>query len=446
MNELLRPALEDSGVKTLFEILGRDSGLALVGGCVRELLGARGETDLDLAVRLFPAEVKRRLEGAGIRVVETGIEHGTVLAVIDQKHYEITTFRVPGPRQGSEYSETLERDLEGRDFTINAIAYDLANSCLVDPFGGIADLQQGIVRCVGDARLRLAEDPLRILRLIRFGDAAGRAVDGESRRVAEALREGLTGVSIERIRSEFERILLAPYAAQGLRMMAQMGLLAFTVPELLQTIGVEQNDFHVHDVFEHTLAVIANAPPERVLRLTALFHDLGKPATLTVDEAGNRHFYLHEKISTDICREVMKRMRYSHDDIETVSLLVATHMRPFTCGPQGVRRLMRDLGEHLDQWFEFKHADRPPRGLPEEFEQGVAHFLKLLAEERNRTVGSVFAALAVRGEDVIAAGVCRGPRIGEILKQLHEEVLDLPERNNREYLLTRIDELSKKVS
>lgn len=443
MSELLRPAREDSGVCLLKDILGPASGLALVGGCIRERLSSGGDTDIDLAVRYEPLQVKKLLEERGIRVVETGIDHGTVLAVIEGRHYELTTFRVPGPRVGNRYSQTLEEDLAGRDFTINAIAWDLIAGKLVDPFLGIADLEAGRLSAVGDAHARLTEDPLRILRVIRFGYAAGRTVDPATEQAAKALGRLLTGVSVERIRSEIEHILLASHAAEGFRALAQLELLPYTIPELIQTIGVEQNDFHVHDVFEHTLDVITNAPVERILRLTALFHDMGKPATLSVDEQGRRHFYLHEKISTDICREVMKRLRYSHDDIDTVSLLVATHMRPLTCGPQGVRRLMRDLGPHLDRWFQFKHADKPPRGEPREFQEGVENFLRLLGDERRRTVGSVFSALAVRGEDVMAAGIPRGPRVGAILKQLHEEVLDEPERNSREYLLERIRELVK---
>ena len=434
-------ALSDSGIQKIFSILGDSSGLALVGGSVREFLSSRATTDVDLAVRLLPMQVKTALEGQGIRVIETGIEHGTVLAVIDQRHYEITTYRRPGPRIGSGYSETLETDLSGRDFTINAIAYNLATRKIVDPFAGARDLELGVLRCVGAARERFSEDPLRILRAIRFGVASGRIIDPQTEAAIVDLRQSLASVSIERIRHEVEQILLSPHAADGFRALARLELLPYTIPELQQTIGVEQNDYHVHDVFEHTMAVISNAPTDRILRLTALFHDLGKPATLSIGENGQRHFYLHEKISTEICQTVMKRMRYSQSDIDTVALLVATHMRPLTCGPQGVRRLIRDLGTDLERWFQFKFADRPPRVVEGEFEAGVENFTTLLHAERKRTVGSVFSSLGVSGQDVLLAGVREGPAVGGILKVLNDEVLEDPERNTRDYLLARIVEL-----
>lgn len=438
-SDLLRAAVDDSGIQRLFSVLGNDSGLALVGGSVRELLSQQAATDFDLAIRLHPDRVKSLLEQVGIRVIETGIEHGTVLAVLDHKHYEITTYRVPGPRVGNRYSETLETDLSGRDFTINAIAYDLASQRFVDPFLGAEDLKKGILRCVGSAEERFKEDPLRILRAVRFGPASGRTIHSETEKAAILLHDLLSSISIERIRNEFEKILMSSHPAQGLRALARMQLLPQTIPELQQTIGVEQNDYHVHDVFEHTLSVIENSPADRILRLTALFHDLGKPATLSIGDDGQRHFYLHEKVSTTICHDVMKRMRYSQSDIDTVSLLVATHMRPLSCGPQGVRRLMRDLGPHLESWFQFKFADRPPRGDPGEFEAGVAHFTALLDAEKNRVVGSVYSSLAISGEDVLKSGVAEGPAIGKILKSLNDEVLDDPEKNTRDYLLNRLE-------
>lgn len=443
MNELLRPALNDAGVMRLYKILGSESGLALVGGCVRELLKYRRPTDIDLAVRFEPQRVKSMLEAAGIRVVETGIAHGTVLAVIESAHYELTTFRKPGSRTQSEFSDSLEKDLEGRDFTINAIAFDLRSEKLVDPFGGIEDLDNDLLRAVGDAETRFREDPLRLLRMVRFGHASGRVVEMQTEGAATHTRELLSDVSIERVRTELEHILMAPCAREGFRALERLGMMSLTLPELQSTVGIEQNDFHVHDVFEHTLDVINNCPFDRLLRLTALFHDIAKPATLTVGDNGARHFYLHEKVGAEMCRAIMMRLKYSQEDIETVALLVDTHMRPLSCGPQGVRRLMRELGGHLDRWLEFKHADKPPRGEEREFQEGLANFLRLLDEEKHRTVGSVFSALAIRGDDLINLGVPKGPRIGQILKALNDEVLEVPDRNTREFLLARVAEILK---
>ncbi len=433
-------------MQKIFQILGPESKLALVGGCVRELLKYGAQTDVDLAVLFEPAKVKTMLESAGVRVVLTGIEHGTILAVINSSHYELTTFRKPGTRHQSEFSDLIETDLGGRDFTINAIAYDLSSRKIVDPFGGVSDLNHDLLRAVGSAEERFQEDPLRIMRMVRFGVAAGRTVDAATSDAARRLVPLLNSVSIERIRSEIEHILMSPCAPEGFRELARLGVLDITIPELSQTMGVEQNDFHIHDVFEHTLDVVNNCPYDRILRLTALFHDIAKPASLTVDEDGNRHFYLHEKIGANMCREIMERLKYSHDDIETVSLLVDTHMRPLSCGPQGVRRLMRELGGHLDRWLEFKYADKPPKGAPQEFEAGLENFNRLLEEEKRRTVGSVFSALAIRGDDVMNAGIPKGPRVGQILKLLNDEVLEVPDRNTREYLLARVADIARTQS
>ncbi len=440
-NSALQSLSESAGVSRLHSALGSDSELALVGGCVRDALSGVATTDIDLTTRLRPEETVSRLASANIRVIETGIEHGTVLAVIDGTHYEVTTFRQPGPRVGSGYSERLETDLSGRDFTINALAFDLSSRSLIDPFRGAQDLAQNLLRAVGDAQARFEEDPLRVLRMIRFGPAAGRAIEGETLTAARALGGRLKEVSVERIRHELDLILTGEHPAVALRMMLELGLLEVTLPEVLPTVGVEQNDFHIHDVFEHTLDVIQNAPAERILRWTALFHDLGKPATLTIDADGKRHFYLHEQVSGEIALTVMERLKFSHSDIKTIRLLVDLHMRPLTCGPTGLRRLIRELGDDFDNWFLFKHADRPPRGAVGEFERDVAHFTGLLSAERSRTVGSVYDSLAIRGDDITKTGVPEGPRVGMILKALRDEVLDEPERNTREYLLQRVEVL-----
>lgn len=425
----------------LLEVIGAlkaDSNPHVVGGAIRDLLEEQTPTDFDLAVGIEPPEVVRRLANASVRVIETGLHHGTVMAVVEEAHIEITTFRVPGQDSGH-YSSSIEEDLAGRDFTINALAFDIRQARLLDPFNGAADLDAGVVRAVGDPTARFREDALRILRAVRFGPAAGRVIES---RTAAAAREGareLRKISAERIRVELEKILLGE-ARAGFEALHQLGILEEVLPETLPSIDFAQNDFHTEDVFRHTLSVIERTPPERILRWTALFHDLGKPATLSTDAAGRRHFYRHEEVSTDLAKQVMERLKFSIDDQRAISLLVRHHMRPIECGPAGVRRLFRDLGTEFQRWRTFKLADAPPVMTDGEVQERLTRFDAMVtAEETRRLTRS--SQLTIDGNDLIAIGMVQGKALGDLLKKLEELVIEDPELNERDILLQRAKEL-----
>lgn len=415
--------------------LGESAEVLLVGGAVRDCLLGIAELDFDLATLLRPERVVECMRRAGIYVVETGLKHGTVTAVSDGHNVEITTFRKPARHDEQAYSESIEEDLSGRDFTINAIAYRLSGGELLDPFGGISDLKAGLLRAVGDPRTRFGEDPLRIMRMFRFGPAEGRRVDEATARAARELAASLGGVSVERIRGELEKILVGPCPREALRAMLEAGALERCLPELMPAVGFEQNEFHVHDVFEHTLQVICNAPSERILRLAALFHDIGKPHTLSVDEQGRRHFYRHETVGEGITKRAMRRLKFSNEDIKAVTSLVKHHMRPLECGPAGLRRLIRDLGPYFEQWRDLKKADRPPVMEPREFSERVRAFDAMLEAELARQRQSGKDKLALNGDDVVALGIRPGPDVGKVLAALREAVIEQPELNEREKLL-----------
>lgn len=422
-------------VQKIAASLGAEADLHLVGGTVRDLALGQDAADVDMATILHPEVGAERMRQAGIRVVDTALKHGTIIAVIDETNVEITTFRQPSDRDSNKYSRSIEEDLSGRDFTINAIAYSPTKEALVDPHGGLDDLRQGILRAVGSAEARFSEDPLRLLRMVRFGPAQCRTIDAATEAAARKLVESITKVSVERIRDEIENILVSEDPAEGMRTLQRMGLMRLLLPELEPMVGFEQNAFHIHDVFEHTLDVIGNTEPDPVMRLAALFHDTGKPHTLSVDEKGNRHFYLHEVQSRDICEAVMTRLRYSHEMIHAVSTLVRLHMRPLDCGPQGVRRLMRDLGPYFGRWIEFKKADATPVIPKEDFNKVLSGFQELVQEEENRQKGSVYGKLAVDGYDLIELGMKPGVALGKVLKQLEEAVIENPDVNEKEKLL-----------
>jgi tRNA nucleotidyltransferase (CCA-adding enzyme) len=421
-------------LKNLCRVL-QDGKPHLVGGAVRDVLSGLEPSDFDLATSLRPDEAIRLLSQAGIKVVETGIKHGTLSAIIGPHQIEITTFRRPAARDQALFSDSIEEDLSGRDFCINAMAYSCQDQLLVDPFGGRKDLTDNLLRAVGSAEERLREDPLRIMRMLRFGPAQGRTVEAALETAAQKLAGSLKNVSPERIRTEFEHILLSPYPAAGLRSMLKHKVLALLFPELMPMVGFEQNKYHTQNVFEHTLAVIEAAPPELTLRLAALFHDAGKPESLLIGPDGERHFYEHERISERIAKSVMEQLRFSNQSIQSVALLVRQHMRPLECGPAGARRLLRDLGPHFESWRRLKMADVPPVISPQEFTACLNGFDKLIQNEQHRTLAARRFGLVVDGHELIQLGIKPGPGLGKILKQLEEAIIEDPTLNERETLL-----------
>jgi tRNA nucleotidyltransferase (CCA-adding enzyme) len=411
--------------------------LYLVGGAVRDALSGLPIQDIDLATNLRPEAVRDILVGSGIRVYETGLHHGTVTALSSTgEPIEITTFRLPNPANLPLFSDSLVTDLSGRDFTINAIALNLFTLEVIDPYSGRQDIASGTIRLVGEDELRFIEDPLRILRMVRFGTASAREITPHTLEAAERHAPELSRISIERIRDEFTKILLSDFPKESLRQLRSLGILQSILPEIVPSFDCAQNRWHVEDVFEHTLSVISRAPADdRILRLTALFHDLGKPGTLSVDEAGERHFYAHELLSTTLCQEAMRRLKYSNEEIHDVSLLVRNHMRPIDCGVPGVRRLLRDLGPHFARFRRFQDADKTPILSDDSHRARTERFDALVSAELARLAGTPVDKLTINGDDLIKLGLSPGPIIGKILKTLGEAVLDTPEINTPELLL-----------
>jgi tRNA nucleotidyltransferase (CCA-adding enzyme) len=413
-----------------------------VGGSVRDAFITTADTDLDLATALTALEVKQRCDSHGIRIIETGIQHGTVLAVIDEVHIEVTTFRVPTSRDVHQTARDITTDLSGRDFTINALAFDVKEQKIIDPHNGLVDLERSILRAVGAADERFVEDPLRILRMIRFGDAQGRTIEASTLSAAHKHVTLLEKVSCERIKGELDKILLSPFPHRGLRKIHEIGALPYTIPELLPSVGFEQNKFHIHDVFEHTLWVLERTPHDGILRWSAIFHDIGKPHTLSVDTDGSRHFYSHEMVSEELSKKRMKDLRFSTDDSRSIASIVRHHMRPLDCGAPGVRRIIRDLGKDLSRWRQFKSADSPPTVSDQDFTTIANRFDQMLDSELKKMAGPSYGKLAVTGQDLISLGLKPGPQIGKLLKELEELVIEDPSVNSTERLL---DEAKKRM-
>lgn len=368
----------------------REAGFDLffVGGFVRDALSGRGEPhDIDATTGAKPEEFKPLLKKRAATLWDIGERFGTIGAKIEDFEVEVTTYRSDLYTEGSRhpeitFGETLEDDLARRDFTINAIAADALTGEVRDPFGGRKDLESGVIRAVGVPLDRMRDDPLRMLRAVRFQttlstDEKPFAMTSD---LESAIRENsgwLASISAERIREEFEKILVSGNVAAGIRTLVRLGLMEYIVPEFMETVDVKQEtEFHHKDVFEHTLIVLENIEAEPVLRKAAFFHDIGKPRTMGYEhrctycdhksiqkspgegecpECGGRtfakqvHFYGHENVGAAIARRAMNRLAYPKHDTEAVAHLVSNHMRPMSYAmardpwsDSAVRRFIRD--------------------------------------------------------------------------------------------------------
>jgi poly(A) polymerase len=374
---------------------GAGHELYLVGGYVRDALLGREHPDADAATDAHPRRTKQLLAPVAEHLWTVGEKFGTIGAEVGGYAVEVTTYRSDLYTEGSRhpevrFGESLEEDLARRDFTINAIAADALTGEILDPFGGRKDLESGVIRPVGDPLDRMRDDPLRMLRAVRF--QATLSIPGKpfamTPDLEEAIRNNahwLESISAERIRDEFEKILLSENVAQGLRTLVRLGLMAHVVPEFMETVNVEQEaEFHHKDVFEHTLIVVESIERDpqmsqwefSILRKAAFFHDIGKPRTLVYEHrctycgakstqksaeegecerCGGRtiprkiHFYGHENVGAGIARRAMRRLAYPKDDVDAVAHLVANHMRPmgYAVGrdpwsDSAIRRFIRD--------------------------------------------------------------------------------------------------------
>lgn len=420
----------------------------VVGGCVRDAILGRKPNDWDITTSALPEQVESVLTSAGLKCIETGLQHGTVTAIANHQPFEVTTFRQDGPYSDGrhpdsvEFVKHVEGDLARRDFTINAMAYNPKRG-LVDCFGGQQDLQAGILRAVGNPYDRFEEDALRIVRGLRFAARLGFAIEEETSRAMHELRGLLDNVAVERVWVEFSGLLCGPYASDVLREYADI---VFTIiPELEPEFKFDQhNPFHKFDVWEHTLHALEAAPPEMdaTMRFALLLHDIGKPHCLTFDEEGKGHAYGHEKVGEPIVDSVCRRLKLSRADREDVVHLVRHHMFSIPDTDKAMRRFLLKHGpKRAQDLFEIRRCDKSGIGRGQmpgtPMSIAFAKAEELMDEQLNADPVFGVKDLAINGSDLIVLGMKPGPAIGQVLQGLLNAIVDEELPNEREALLAR---------
>ena len=425
-------------VKMILGILSENGYEAyVVGGCVRDSILARNPSDWDITTSAKPEDVCRIFH----RTVGTGLKHGTVTVLIGDEQFEVTTYRGTAGHS-EENTPDLVQDLLHRDFTINAMAYN-DKSGLVDIVDGMNDLQRKVVRCVGEPDDRFDEDPLRILRAFRFAAETGFSIDRNTADRIPYFADRLRNVSGERIRDELVKILVSRNPEYWMELY-KTGITAAVMPEFDLCMETPQNTpHHFYDVGTHTVKTLMAIEPDRILRLTMLMHDFGKPAMRFHDRLGRDHFKGHAAKSADIARDIMKRLRFDRETINKVCKLIYYHDYRPEPDPKAVRKAVYLIGPELfPLYIKVQWADNCGKSLykRKEKQERVTRVARVYEQIMAEKPCLSRKELAINGEDLRELGI-RGRETGNILESALLMVLDEPEMNNREVLLKYASDL-----
>lgn len=428
-------------VKYIIDILKENGYDAYaVGGCIRDTIMKKKPSDWDICTSSTPQETLECLNKSN--VVKNGLKHGTVTVVFDDITYEITTFRIDGEYADNRRPESvtfvreLKEDLARRDFTINAIAYNDAEG-LCDFFGGINDINKKIIRCVGNPDKRFNEDALRIMRALRFASVLGFDIEKSTSDSIHRNKELLKNISVERIMSEFSKMLVGDNAEKIL--MEYSDVFCVFIPEIKPMIGFNQkNKHHIYDVWKHTVKAVVNTPPNRILRFAALFHDIGKPKAFTIDKQGVGHFYGHPEISEEMTYNILKRLKSDNKTLEQVTTLVKKHDVGIIAKPKYVRRTVVKIGNELfEKLLLLKRADalaQNPVYTSEKLKY-IDELERIYKENMTDIPNFTIKSLAVNGYDLMNMGITNGKEIGICQKRLFKLVVDGEIQNEKNVLL-----------
>ena len=430
----------------------------IVGGCVRDLFMDRMPKDWDITTNAKPEEVQEIFPDSFYEnefgTVGVKVEKFAPNGNPDREHdvVEVTTFRIESKysdkRRPDEvkFAETLEDDLGRRDFTMNALALRVHNSDfdVIDLFGGKKDIENKIIRTVGDPAARFDEDALRMMRAIRFHSELGFEIEKNTLEAIQKYHANMKHISLERIKDELTKIILSDNPAEGVEMLQQTGLLEYVIPELEKGVGVAQNRHHIHTIYTHCVLALKFCPSKKLeVRLASLLHDIAKPQTKR-GEGEFATFYNHDHVGARVSRKILERLRFSNDVIEKVALLIDNHMfyyNPEEVGDASVRRLIKKVGlENMKDLIDVRIADRLGSGTPKAKPYKLRH-LEFMIDKLSQDAVSV-KMLKINGNDLMQElNFQPGPKIGAVLDVLLSEVIEDASKNERETLLARAKEL-----
>ncbi len=435
----------------------------LVGGCVRDLLTGVKPKDYDVTTNATPEEIialfpKTFYENSygTVGVVTCGEDLGTVCSDETVKIVEVTPYRLEGLYSDNrhpdnvKWSKNLEDDLSRRDFTVNSMAYNPVTHEIIDPYNGQKDIENRLIKAVGEADIRFGEDALRLMRAIRFMSQLDFDIESVTRESIKNNSTLLKNISRERVRDEFCKLLMTDFPMRGLAMMKETEILEYVIPELLRGIGVSQNQAHSFDVWEHNLRTLQHAADKKWplhVRLSAVFHDISKPETRRFSKEKHDYtFYGHDVVGGRVTREIMERLKFPKEMIEKVSMFVRWHMF-FSDTEQitlsAVRRLITNVGkENIWDLIDLRICDRIGTGRPKEEPYRLRMYESMVEQALKDPI--TLKMLKTDGKRIMdVTQETPGPKIGFVLHALFDEVLDNPEKNTEEYLDMRALELIK---
>lgn len=425
----------------------------LVGGCVRDSILGRPIHDYDITTSATPYEMMKVFKDK--RIIETGLQHGTIIIVINGEGYECTTYRIDGNYSDSRrpdsvaFTRSLEEDLKRRDFTINAMAYN-NEAGLIDPFNGMEDIKYHKIRCVGRAEDRFSEDALRILRAIRFASQLGFVVNSDASLNIHKMYKNLENISTERINSEFCKIALS--SEFYIQIVLFREVFSLFIPEIKDMFGFQQNNpYHIYDVWNHTVHAVqayeCDCEPDLnsrdlITSLAVFFHDIGKPHCYQDGEDGIRHFKGHGRVSADMTDTIMKRLRFDNDTREKVVQLVYYHDATFEVGEKYIKRWLNKIGEEqFRRLLNVRRADIKAQAYIEQESrlQKIDNIEYILEEVLQKDECFSLKDLAVNGKDLIEIGYKPGKEIGNTLNCLLQLVIEGVYPNEKDELLKYVE-------
>lgn len=432
--------------KSVIEILHKNGNSAYaVGGCVRDALLGKEPFDFDITTDALPQEVKSLFE----RTIDTGIAHGTVTVMMDSVPIEVTTFRTDGEYLDNRKPESVtlvkdvREDLSRRDFTVNALCYNDKEG-IIDLFGGIDDLNNKIIRAVGDAEKRFCEDALRILRGVRFSAQLGFSIEEKTKEAMKKCAHLVKNLSVERIASELDKILMSD-SPEHIKLLYDLGILEHIMPQMCDCFKTEQNTrWHIYDVGNHSIEVIRNCPKVDYLRYSALMHDWGKPHTKGINELGEDMFRNHGKVSEDLAEKFCRKYKFSNERRDKIVRLVKYHDIEILPEKKYVKRAINKVGD--DIFYDLiclKRADCLAQNLDLTAERlpYIDKLFSLYEEIKESKEPFGVKNLAVNGNDIKEMGFS-GKEIGKVLDVLLEKVIENPEINEKEKLIEIIKDLA----